>query len=141
MKFIQGIKNDKGATFLVWLLVIAIVFSGIIASLMTGNTQAYRNGVDFYRRMQAMYIAEGGVAKAISDLRVDNLNESKTIFCEIGTGKAEIKFSKSGDNVIFKSSGYIKNGNAVWVETVVAQANSSNQYKINRYYWMGKNEK
>jgi len=117
------------------------VFFEVIASLMSGTTFAYSRGVDYYRRLQAVYIAEGGVVKMFAFIKENGTIPDKKLRFSIGKGNVEVQSESADGKTFLVSSGVIKNGRAFWKETVKVEiGNNEKSPEIKNYYWMGRNE-
>ncbi len=135
-------RNKSGATFAVWLLVIGTVFSGLLAVLMSGNTQSYMRGIDFYSRSKVLYMAEAGLAKALTKINNNGIDSVNNMNFEYNGGDINIKIknTKEGTYIISKASW--KHGKIAREERIKAQIkDDSGNIQLTNYYWMGKNEK
>lgn len=130
-------KNTRGASFIVWVLVIGIVFAALLSSLMSANSYSYQKSFNNYRKLQAMYAAEAGIAKTIADIKA-NAEPEKNISININRdviAKAEIEYNKNENTIT--SKGIVISGNKEWNENITVTAESgSGGIKIKSYKWM-----
>lgn len=132
-------NKKRGATFIVWIIVLSTISLMLLGSIMTGSSDAYRRGVDFHRRTQAMYLAEAGISKFIAEARAGSIGNKKQIKSSFEEGEFEVSINERDGNYALKSKGTVKNGKASWNETIVVEIDGS-KYKVLNYYWTGRNE-
>ncbi|GAB4316285.1 MAG: hypothetical protein Kow0059_08760 [Candidatus Sumerlaeia bacterium] len=83
-------ESRRGATFVVWTLVIGAVFFGVLGSLMTGESAYYARCVEEMRAREALYLAEGGLECALARARAGSLPAPGEFRYSHGAGEVSV---------------------------------------------------
>ena len=127
----------RGATMLVGILCAAIVFFGVIASLLSTATSHYARSVQDVRDRQALYLAEGGLARALAQIQGGEIPVTENLNYVQANGEITVHSSKINGRILIRSTALIENNQGRWSETVEAViTGSGSAAKIDDYHWM-----
>jgi len=131
-------KNScHGATMLVGILCAAIVFFGVIASLLSTATSHYSRSVQDVRDRQALYLAEGGLARALSQIQKGGISAGENFQYVHANGDITVHVSKIDDRMMIRSTAVIEKNLGKWSETVEANVSGSGAAAtLNQYHWV-----
>src|SRR5690606_2135980 len=115
--------SPRGAGLVRWLPLTRNVFFGVHATLASCEPSRYPQAGETARSREALYLAEGGLAKALSQAREGTLIEPRVFEYAHGAGQVTVRIETGGDagGMLVRSSAVIRQAQREWRESVSAR--------------------
>ena len=101
------IKNQRGTT-LIFLIGFGAVMATVATIVLTGAAESFIGSGRLHARIQAQYLAESGIQKAVEAL-LKNPDFSDDINFILGKGSVKVSVKRQVNQIIIDSAGYSPN--------------------------------
>lgn len=132
------LHGRRGATFVVWLMLIGTVFFAVISSLLSGESAQYGRAVEEARSREALYLAEGGLARALAKVRNGDISAPQNFEYEHGRGEVSVDIADGGapGQWSVRATVVMRQAQREWRESVTASITGAGALAaIENYHW------